>query len=80
MSPNDLLEDLRKRPFGYTSPTAPRYDIRHPEPCMVGTSSVGVASNPDTLIFERMIRIDCRHIHKAEPIRGMSNPNNGQSG
>lgn len=83
MSPTDLLEDLRKKPFeplrlyvldGTT------YDIRHPEQCMVGLFStvVGVAANPDTLLFERMIRIDNTHIHKVEPIRGIPTATNGQ--
>ena len=83
MSPTDLLEDLRKRPFeplrlyvldGTT------YDIRHPEQCMVGTWStvVGVAANPDTLLFERLIRIDNNHIHKVEPIRSIPAGANGQ--
>ena len=76
MSPFDLLEDLQTRPVvplrlyvidGTT------YDIRHPEQCMVGISSVvvGVTSKSSQMPFERMIRIDCQHIHKVEPIAGI---------
>lgn len=83
MSPNDLLEDLQKRPFEplrlYIM-DGTIYDIRHPEQCMVGLSSVivGVASDPASLLFERMIRIDNRQIHKVEPIRGIPTGNTGQ--
>lgn len=82
MSPFDLIEDLQKKPFepirlyvvdGTT------YDIRHPEQCMVGVTSVivGVASKQSQMPFERMIRIDCQHIHKVEPIAGIPTGSGG---
>lgn len=82
MSPTDLLEDLRKRPFEplrlYVA-DGTTYDIRHPEQCMVGLYStvVGVSANPETLLFDRMIRIDNNHIHKVEPIRAIPVSGNG---
>jgi hypothetical protein len=83
MTATDLLEDLQKKPFeplrlyvvdGST------YDIRHPEQCMVSmfSSVVGVSANPNTLLFDRLIRIDNNHIHKVEPIRGIPSGSNSQ--
>ncbi len=74
MSTIDLLEDLRRRPFEpirlfLTDGTV--YDIRHPEQCMLGidTVIVGLAADPSSMRFERLIRVSCDHIVKVEPIR-----------
>ena len=83
MSPFDLLEDLQKRPFEplrlYVM-DGTIYDIRHPEQCMVGVTSVivGVTAKSGQMPFERMIRIDCQHIHKVERIAGIPTGSGGQ--
>jgi hypothetical protein len=83
MSPTDLQEDLRKRPFEphrlYVL-DGTMYDIRHPEQCMVGifSSVIGVDPDPNTLVFKRLIRIDNNHIHKVEPIHGIPITTNGK--
>lgn len=84
MSPNELVEDLRKQPFEpirlYVSDGS-TYDIRHPEQCMVSltTAHVGVAANPAAQLYERIVRIDCRHIVKVEPIRTVPATGNGET-
>lgn len=83
MSPTDLLEDLRKKPFEplrFYVIDGTTYDIRHPEQAMVSDYStvVGVAANPDSFLFQRLIRIDNNHIHKVEPIRAIPTGSNGQ--
>jgi hypothetical protein len=84
MSPNELVEDLRRRPFEplrfYVSDGSV-YDIHHPEQCMVSltTAHVGLAANPAAHLYERIVRIDCRHIVKVEPIRNVPITGNGES-
>jgi hypothetical protein len=74
MSPNDLVEDLRQKPFEpfrlYVTDGS-IYEVRHPELCLVGVASVilGLNNDPNSTVFERTVRIDCRHIVKSEPIK-----------
>jgi hypothetical protein len=83
MSPNGILEDLRRQPFEplrfYLS-DGTVYDIRHPEQCMVGMVDViiGLAADPNAMIYERLIRVDRRHTVRIEPIRTIPAGGNGQ--
>lgn len=73
MVPNDLVEELSQRPFvpfRMFVADGSVYDIRHPELCMVGLSSVlvGVTTDPNSILFERTVRIDCHHVVRTEPL------------
>lgn len=73
MTPNDVVSELRQRPFVpfrmFVS-DGTTYEIRHPELCMVGLGSVmvGVTTDPASTLYERTVRIDCRHIVRVEPL------------
>lgn len=73
MSPEELLEWVRKRPFvpfklfltdGQT------YDIRHPEFCMVGKRSamIGIPGQPGDTLYERATMVALLHIVRIEPL------------
>jgi hypothetical protein len=69
MTPNAILEDVRRnpfRPFRIEVSDGSHYDIFHPEFCMVGTSYVivGMSSDPNSPLFESSVKVDCRHIVK----------------
>ena len=85
MSPNSILEDVRRRPFKpfrIEVTDGSHYDILHPEFCMVGKAdvAVGVSSNPDTYLFDRLIKIDCRHIVKIYELPTSPASQNGAAG
>jgi hypothetical protein len=74
MSPNGILGDLRRQPFEplrFYLLDGTVYDIRHPEQCMVGMVDViiGLAADPNAMIYRRLIRVDRRHIVRIDPIR-----------
>ncbi len=83
MSPNEILEDVRKRPFEpfrLIVSDGTHYDVFHPELCMVGASSVtiGLARDPASPLYERQIKIDCRHAIKTHLLPTSPAGTNGQ--
>jgi hypothetical protein len=73
MSPNDLLQFTRKKPFEpfrLLVSDGSAYDIRHPEFCMVLQTSVivGVPGDPQAKVPETAEWIDARHIVKVVPL------------
>lgn len=73
MSPTEIRADLLRQPFEpfrLEISDGIHYDIRHPDQCMVGMTSVtiGVPPNPDTPLYAHTVKIDCRHIVKQVPL------------
>ncbi len=74
MSPADLLQALRKRPFEpfrieVSDGTA--YEVRHPEVALVGLGSVVIGIPPlgaTQLPYERYETVSLRHIVKLIPL------------
>ncbi len=74
MKATDILEDLEKRPFTplrFFIADGTVYDIRHPEQCVVGLTSivVGVAGPAGVAPYERLVRVGCEHVVRIEPIQ-----------
>ncbi len=73
MSPNDIVEEVRKQPFQafeLHSLDGTSYVIRHPDQCMVLLTSViiGVPGNSGRPYFQRTVKLDCRLISRIEPV------------
>lgn len=73
MRPEELLEELRRRPFApirmhLTDGTV--YDIPHPELIMVGRGKVlvGTAAIGQPGVFERYDAVSLLHIVRLEPL------------
>ena len=86
MTPEDLKEHLRKKPFvpfRITLTDGSTHDVRHPELCMVGRRSVeigvGVKENDPDLLFDRIVHADVFHVVKVEPLAPGSTNLNGPS-
>jgi len=84
MTYTDIFEELDKRPFEpfrffITDGTV--YDIRQPEQCMVGLTSivVGVPGTVGEKPYHRMVRIGSEYIVRIEPIQVISKGGNGQA-
>jgi hypothetical protein len=82
MLPSDIVQHVRRRPFQpfrmFVS-DGTIYDIRHPEMCMVGMGSVivGVSADPNAVLFERTVWIDCHHVVRIEQITPTAPTGNG---
>jgi hypothetical protein len=82
MTSLDVIEEVRRRPFTpfrvFVSDGSV-YDIRHPEQCMVGISSVviGVSGQSGLMPYERLVRVGSDHITRIESIEAAALP--GQS-
>jgi hypothetical protein len=74
MSPADILQALRKRPFEpfrieVSDGTA--YEVRHPEMVMVGLGSLSIGIPPVGAlqpVYERVETVSLRHIVKLIPL------------
>jgi hypothetical protein len=73
MSHEDLAGVLQQRPFipfrvVLTEGTS--YEVRHPELFMLGKRSVviGVASDPQEIVYDRTAMVDLFHIVRIEPL------------
>jgi hypothetical protein len=85
MSPVEILDALRQRPFEpfrLHLSDGSAYDVRNPELCMVGLSTVviGLTRSAGEELFERTIRLDVHHVTRIEPLPVLSAKGNGQSG
>ena len=84
MSPDDLLEALRQRPFvpfriEVSDGTA--YEVRHPELVMVGLGAVIVgipAAGQQQPVYERAHTISLGHVVKLILLEAAKAPGNGQ--
>lgn len=84
MSPNAILEDVRRKPFvpfRLEVSDGSHYDIHHPEFCVVGTTYVIVcqSSDPKSPLFESSVKVHCRHVVKTFELPATSTGNNGQN-
>jgi hypothetical protein len=84
MSPADLSQALRQRPFvpfriEVSDGTA--YEVRHPELVMVGLRSVSIGIPPagqPQPIYERVETVSLGHVVKLIPLEAAKTPGNGQ--
>jgi hypothetical protein len=72
MPPQDLLNELRRRPFvpfRLHVDDGTIYEVRHPELMIVGLASaiVGFPVPGDPRFYERYDLVDLRHIARLEP-------------
>ena len=80
MAPQQLLDQLRRRPFEpfrVVQTDGEAYAIRHPEMLMVGLSAavIGLSSDPVQDLFERTVILDLRHIIRIEPLPAATGKN-----
>ena len=86
MTPEELRDDLRQRPFEpfrLVMSDGEGYDIRHPDLLWVGqrTAYVGLAGLTGQTFFERAVKVDLLHIIRTVPLDpATAPPNNGASG
>ena len=85
MAPNEILAELRRRPFEAFRlhlSDGSSYDVRSPELCMLGISSViiGLTKSAGEELFERTVKLDAFHITRREPLPALSPKGNGQAG
>lgn len=82
MSPADLLQAVRKRPFEpfrIQVSDGTTYDVRHPELVMVGIGSVSIGIPPAGQlqpVYERVETVSLGHVVKLLPL-GAAVPGNG---
>jgi hypothetical protein len=86
MSPQELSDTLKHRPFGpfrIVMTDGQGYDIRHPELLMVGTRAaiIGLTGQPEQTTFERHVLVDLLHVIRIEPLPAAAPPTgNGAAG
>jgi hypothetical protein len=72
MSPHDNLDEVRRtpfEPFRLVLSDGARYDIRHPDQCMVMPKSVMIGEvTPEDDFIEWTININCWNVVRIEPI------------
>lgn len=83
MSPEDLLQYIRRRPFEpfrlvTTDGTA--YEILHPEMLMPGwrTPIVGLPKDPTRAVFDRHVVVALLHVQRLEPLSTTASTGDGQ--
>lgn len=79
MTPEQLRDDLRQRPFEpfrLVTTDGEGYDIRHPDLLWVGqrVAYVGLTGQPGQTLFERAVKIDLLHIIRIEPLNAAKTP------
>ena len=82
MNQEDLFLFARRqpfKPFRLTLSTGKVLEVRHPELIMVGRRSagVGVASRPNSTVYDHLIQVDLIHIVTAEEVPEQNAPSNG---
>jgi hypothetical protein len=83
MTPEDLRRVVRQRPFQpfrlFVSDGS-SYEIRHSELLMLGLRAVlvGLTTDPDQDMFERVATVDLIHVTRLEPLEGAKATGNGQ--
>jgi hypothetical protein len=86
MSPVDLLQAVRRRPFTpfrIEVSDGSTYDVRHPELVMVGLGSVTIgirASEQPQPVYERVETVSLGHVVKLIPLDTAKAAGDGQSG
>jgi hypothetical protein len=81
MSPEDLLQRIRQRPFQpfiVVTTDGTRYDIHHPEMLMPGrrTVTIGVPDEPATPVYDRQVILSMLHLQRPE-LPGTRAPSSG---
>jgi hypothetical protein len=79
MSPEELRDQLRQRPFEpfrVVMTDGQGFDIRHPDLLWVGqrVAYVGLTGDPGQTFFERSVRLDLLHVIRTEPLDAASPP------
>ena len=84
MTPNDVLQALRRRPFEafrIQVSDGSTYEVRHPELVMVGLGSLSigiqVAEQP-LPVYQRVETVSLRHVVKLIPLEASKATGNGQ--
>ena len=82
MTQDDLFLFARRqpfKPFRLTLSTGKVLEVRHPELIVLGRRSagVGVASRPDSTVYDHLIPVDLVHIVTAEELPEPYVPSNG---
>src|SRR5438093_10554856 len=85
MAPNEILAELRQRPFQAFRlhlSDGSVYDVRNPELCMVGIGSIiiGLTKSAGDELFERSVKLDPFHVTRIEPLPVLSAKGDGQAG
>lgn len=83
MSPDDLLQFIRQRPFvpfRLVTTDGTAYEIHHPEMLMPGrrVTIVGLPDVPAVAAFDRTVTVSNLHIQRLEPLLP-AGTGNGQS-
>lgn len=77
----DLLRAKPLEPFAINLSNGQWFEVRHPELLMVGryAAAVGVPSNEEPDVYDRLVQVSMRHIASIEPLRtsGKQTPENG---
>lgn len=83
MSPIDLVQSIRKRPFEpfrVQVSDGTVYDVRHPELVMVGLGSISIgvpAAGQSQPVYERVETISLQHVVKLLPLPAAPVSGNG---
>lgn len=82
MVPSEILEVIRQRPFEpfrLHLSDGSSYEVRNPELCMVGTSTViiGLTKAAGEDLFERTVKLDVFHITRVEQLPAVGAKGNG---
>jgi hypothetical protein len=73
MSPEELRESLRQKPFEpfrIVLTDGASYDVRHPDLLWVGQRAVyvGLTGQPGQTLFERAVKVDLLHVTQIIPL------------
>jgi len=85
MTDEDLKTVVRRQPFEpfrLTLTTGATFDIRHPELIMVGRRAavIGLTDDPNSLSFDRTVKVDLFHVVGIEDIDQAAKGTNGTNG
>lgn len=85
MTPNEILDAIRQRPFEpfrLHLSDGSAFEVRSPELCMVGTTSItiGLTKAAGEELYERTVKLDVYHVTRIEPLPALSAKGNGQAG
>ena len=66
----DVLKQQPFEPFRLVMSDGEGFDVRHPDLLLIGQRSamVGLTGQPGQIFYERVVKVDLRHVIRLEPL------------